>query len=101
MILIAAFEESLANRPIDLLLHVAGVMYPRDSATLEKANFTELQKTFDVNTFGSLLLTQALLPSIELAERLGSIGDNLQVACTPTAVRRLRRICSSATSVSI
>ena len=66
-----------------------------------KGHFTKLQKTFAANTFGPLLLTPALLPSIELAERLGSIGDNLQVACTPTAVRRLRRICSSATSVSI
>jgi NAD(P)-dependent dehydrogenase (short-subunit alcohol dehydrogenase family) len=82
---IAAFQERMANRPIDLLLNVAGVMYPQDSDTLEKVNLTKLQKTFAVNAFGPLLLTQALLPSIELADRpliavmssrVGSIGDN-------------------------
>ena len=30
---IAAFKERIANLPIDLLLNVAGVMYPQDSET--------------------------------------------------------------------
>ncbi|KAF2994932.1 hypothetical protein E8E13_001554 [Curvularia kusanoi] len=82
---IEAFKDQMADRPIDLLLNVAGVMYPQDSDTLDKVTLTKLQKTFAVNTFGPLLLTQALLPSIEKSERpvvavmssrVGSIGDN-------------------------
>lgn len=82
---IEAFKQRLGDRPIDLLLNVAGVMYPHDSDTLEKVNLTEFQKTFAVNAFGPLMLTQALLPNIEKAEhpriavmssRVGSITDN-------------------------
>ena len=82
---IDAFKQRIADRPIDLLLNVAGIMYPHDSDTLEKVNITKLQKTFAVNTFGPLLLTQALLPNIEKAQypriavmssRVGSIADN-------------------------
>lgn len=60
-------------------------MYPHESDTLERVNLTEFEKTFAVNTFGPLLLTQALLPNIEKAKhpriavmssRVGSIADN-------------------------
>jgi NAD(P)-dependent dehydrogenase (short-subunit alcohol dehydrogenase family) len=60
-------------------------MYPHESDTLDKVTLTNFQKTFAVNTFGPLLLTQALLPNIEKAKhpriavmssRVGSIADN-------------------------
>lgn len=60
-------------------------MYPHESDTLDKVTLTNLQKTFAVNTFGPLLLTQALLPNIQRAQhpriavmssRVGSIADN-------------------------
>lgn len=56
-----------------------------DADTLETIDLAKLQRTFAVNTFGSLLLTQALLPNIHLSShpriavissRVGSIGDN-------------------------
>lgn len=106
---IEAFKERMAYRPIDILLNVAGIMYPQDSDTLEKVNLTKLQKTFAVNTSGPLLLTQALLPSIELADRpliavmsprVGSIGDNSTGSTYSYRSSKLRRTCCSTTSAS-
>lgn len=60
-------------------------MYPHESDTLDNVTLTNFQKTFAVNTFGPLLLTQALLPNILKAQlpriavissRVGSIADN-------------------------
>jgi NAD(P)-dependent dehydrogenase (short-subunit alcohol dehydrogenase family) len=106
---IEAFKERMAYRPIDILLNVAGIMYPQDSDTLEKVNLMRLQKTFAVNTSGPLLLTQALLPSIELADRpliavmsprVGSIGDNSTGSMYSYRSSKLRRTCYSTTSAS-
>lgn len=82
---IDAFKQKVGDRPIDLLLNVAGIMYPHESDTLDKVDLTNLQKTFAVNTFGPLLLTQALLQNVLKAQhpriavmssRVGSIADN-------------------------
>ncbi|KAJ8115561.1 hypothetical protein OPT61_g2820 [Boeremia exigua] len=82
---IEAFKMKVGDRPIDLLLNVAGVMYPHESDTLDKVTLTKLQKTFAVDTFGPLLLTQALLPNVVksqhpriavISSRVGSIADN-------------------------
>ena len=106
---IEAFKERMAYRPIDILLNVAGIMYPQDSDTLEKVNLMRLQKTFAVNTSGPLLLTQALLPSIELADRpliavmsprVGSIGDNSTGSMYSYRSSKLWRTCYSTTSAS-
>jgi NAD(P)-dependent dehydrogenase (short-subunit alcohol dehydrogenase family) len=60
-------------------------MEPPESDTLETVDLAKFQKTFAVNTFGPLLLTQALLHNILAAQqpriavvssRVGSIGDN-------------------------
>jgi NAD(P)-dependent dehydrogenase (short-subunit alcohol dehydrogenase family) len=62
-----------------------GVMEPHETDTLETVNLAKLQKTFAVNTFGPLLLTQALLPNISASQnpkiavvssRVGSMADN-------------------------
>ena len=67
------------------MLNFASVIYPQYLDTLEKVNLMKLQKTFAVNTFLPLPLTQALLPNIKLADRpliavmsssVGSIGEN-------------------------
>lgn len=53
--------------------------------TLRTVDMSKLQKTFAVNTFGPLLLTQALLPNIlkspspkigVVSSRVGSMADN-------------------------
>ncbi|KAI1800836.1 short-chain dehydrogenase/reductase family enzyme [Daldinia bambusicola] len=82
---ISAFAVSYGNGPIDLLLNIAGVMPPPDEDALASVSLGTLTKTFSVNTFGPLLLTQALLPNVLKSEkpkvavmssRVGSIADN-------------------------
>ncbi|EXJ87351.1 hypothetical protein A1O3_04310 [Capronia epimyces CBS 606.96] len=82
---IQKFKDSLDNTPIDLLLNVAGVAAAPEADSLTTTSLEILQRTFAVNTFGPLLLTQALLPNILKASnpkiaivssRVGSVGDN-------------------------
>ncbi len=39
-------------------------MAPKEQDSLEATNHSVLEKTFAVNTYGPLLLTQALLPNL-------------------------------------
>ncbi|KIX08041.1 uncharacterized protein Z518_02696 [Rhinocladiella mackenziei CBS 650.93] len=82
---IQAFEESLGGTTVDLLLNIAGVASASEKDSLTTTNLQILQRTFAVNTFGPLLLTQALLPDILksshpkigiVSSRVGSVGDN-------------------------
>ncbi|KAI3392889.1 hypothetical protein diail_5022 [Diaporthe ilicicola] len=78
------FKEQYGDRPLDLLLNVAGVADPNHDS-LTTLNKESLSRTFSVNTFGPLLLTQALLPNVlessqprlgYVSSRVGSIADN-------------------------
>jgi NAD(P)-dependent dehydrogenase (short-subunit alcohol dehydrogenase family) len=60
-------------------------MSPHENDALDTVSIDTLQRTFAVNTFGPLLLTQALLPNIRksphpliavMSSRVGSVGDN-------------------------
>lgn len=82
---VSGLATQLANKPIDVLLNVAGVMTPAEQDSLETTNKAVLTKTFEVNTFGPLLVTQALLPGILaggekrvgiVSSRVGSMGDS-------------------------
>lgn len=82
---VAGLTTQVAGKPIDVLLNVAGVMTPAEQDSLETTNKSILTKTFEVNTFGPLLVTQALLPGILagqekrigiVSSRVGSMGDN-------------------------
>lgn len=60
-------------------------MAPHGKDSLETVNYDALHKTFTVNTYGPILLTQALLPNLfasshpriaVMSSRMGSISDN-------------------------
>lgn len=60
-------------------------MAPKEQDSLTTTNHSVLEKTFAVNTYGPLLLTQALLPNLlkassprigNMSSRVGSIADN-------------------------
>ncbi|KAK4546802.1 hypothetical protein LTR36_001534 [Oleoguttula mirabilis] len=84
---IHAFAAQLQGMPVDVLLNVAGIMAPPEKDNLETTTKDILTNTFETNTFGPLLLTQALLPNLLASQarpprvcivssRVGSIGDN-------------------------
>ncbi|KAK3116031.1 hypothetical protein LTR53_004037 [Teratosphaeriaceae sp. CCFEE 6253] len=84
---ISAFARQLNGKPVDVLLNVAGVMAPPEHDSLDATSKSVLAATFEVNTFGPLLLTQALLPNLQashsqpprvgiVSSRVGSIADN-------------------------
>lgn len=82
---IQAFAKSFKGKQMDLLLNIAGIMAPHEQDSLANTTHNILLRTFSTNTFGPLLLTQALLPSLLLSphpriglisSRVGSIADN-------------------------
>ncbi|KAI1101919.1 NAD(P)-binding protein [Jackrogersella minutella] len=82
---IAAFAKAYGDKPLDLLLNIAGVMVSHDRDSLETVTHSTLTKVVAANTFGPLLLTQALLPNLlksaspklgVMSSRMGSIKDN-------------------------
>jgi NAD(P)-dependent dehydrogenase (short-subunit alcohol dehydrogenase family) len=57
-----AFAESLAGRPIDVLMHNAGTFTARRSLTAEG-----IETVLATNTLAPMVLTEALLPSLRAA----------------------------------
>ena len=61
-------------------------MPPKENDTIDKVTMSMIQSTFAINTYGPVMLTQALLPNILAApaprrlavvsSRVGSIADN-------------------------
>lgn len=82
---VSAFAAQLADKPVDILLNVAGAMVPEDQDSLATVTKDTMTRLFETNALGPLLLTQALLPSLLLSpgprvgivsSRVGSMGDN-------------------------
>ncbi|KAI4721721.1 NAD(P)-binding protein [Aureobasidium sp. EXF-10727] len=82
---LSSFVSSLSGQSIDMLLNVAGTMAKHEDDSLESVNKETLTRVFETNTFGPLLLSQALLPNLFKAaaakigivsSRVGSIADN-------------------------
>ncbi len=59
---IAAFVEQLGNIKVDFLINNAGILI--DDWTDCVVNLEQLKRTFDVNVFGTIELTEKLLPSL-------------------------------------
>lgn len=65
----AALAEALRSRPLDLLLHAAGVL---DLAPTEELDEQRMRHMLEVNVLGTTNVVSAALPA--LAEREGRIG---------------------------
>ncbi len=94
---INTFVHEIKDRPIDLVVHSAGIrgLVPQledDYAdnvpaceTLEVMDASTLLRTFQINAMGTFLLVRALMPNLKLAanakvivmsSRMGSVGNN-------------------------
>jgi len=77
------FASSLGDLAVDVVINNAGVGVR--SKALCDLDFDELAEVFEINSFGALRVTRALLPNLKAGERklivnisskMGSIGDN-------------------------
>lgn len=94
---INTFKQAISDRPIDLVIHSAGIRglvsqfeneKPDDVAaceTLEVMDTATLSHTFHINAIGTFNLVRALLPNlrraanpkvITMSSRMGSLGNN-------------------------
>lgn len=81
---IERLAKKLSGVPVDILINNAGVFLDK-SATIETLEREKMKKTFDVNAFGPIFITQALLPNlregklkevVNISSNLGSIENN-------------------------
>jgi NAD(P)-dependent dehydrogenase (short-subunit alcohol dehydrogenase family) len=64
---VAAFVDALGGRPVDIFIHSAGIMGPKQQAGL-KMDFEGFAQTLLVNTIGPLRMIQALVPNLRQAK---------------------------------
>ncbi len=75
-----ALLRATEGKTLGVLLHNAGIMIP---TSLESLDFADIRREMEVNAFGPLRLTKALLPRLAkgsklafVSSRVGSIADN-------------------------
>lgn len=82
---VAAAKDTLAGRPIDVLVNNAGLYGPRDRQSGLDVDFDAWREVFEVNVYAPIRVAQAFLPNVEAGEarkivtissRMGSIGLN-------------------------
>jgi NAD(P)-dependent dehydrogenase (short-subunit alcohol dehydrogenase family) len=80
---VAKLAQSLAGRPIDILINNAGIYGPKQQSTTEM-DFAGFAEALNVNTLGPLRVTQALLPNLRasaapkiavISSKMGSFGN--------------------------
>ncbi len=81
---VAALAERLDGVAIDILINNAGI-FDRADVSLDKIDFDTMERTFRVNAFGPLRVTQALLPNlragkdkriVNMSSQMGSIENS-------------------------
>jgi NAD(P)-dependent dehydrogenase (short-subunit alcohol dehydrogenase family) len=103
---VAALAKRLDGVAIDILINNAGIG-GRDDNDLASVDFEAMRQTFEVNAFGPLRVTQALLPNLRLGQRklivnmssqLGSIersnGQMYAYRASKTALNQFSKILS-------
>jgi NAD(P)-dependent dehydrogenase (short-subunit alcohol dehydrogenase family) len=61
---VASLAQRYQGQPIDVLLNNAGIYGTLEKQTLGNFDYEELKKVFDVNTIGSLRVSQAFLDNV-------------------------------------
>jgi NAD(P)-dependent dehydrogenase (short-subunit alcohol dehydrogenase family) len=76
---VAALAQLYKGQPIDVLLNNAGIYGTLEKQTLGDFDFEELKKVFDVNTIGSLRVSQAFLDNVLASEqkKIISLGGGM------------------------
>ena len=59
-----ALAKKLAGRPIDLLLHNAGISGGVPNQVFGRMNYDAFREVLEVNTIGPLRLTESLMPNV-------------------------------------
>jgi NAD(P)-dependent dehydrogenase (short-subunit alcohol dehydrogenase family) len=101
---VAALARRLDGVAIDILVNNAGVG-GRDDNDLASVDFDDMRQTFEVNAFGPLRVSQALMPNLKLGQRklivnmssqLGSIersnGQMYAYRASKTALNQFSKI---------
>jgi NAD(P)-dependent dehydrogenase (short-subunit alcohol dehydrogenase family) len=81
---IQELADKLDARPIDVLIHNSGI-YPRDGQKMGEIDYDGWQDAFEINVFGPMRLTEALLKNVEASERK-------QIAAITTIMSSLRAV---------
>jgi NAD(P)-dependent dehydrogenase (short-subunit alcohol dehydrogenase family) len=76
---VAALADKYADQSIDVLLNNAGIYGTLEKQTLGSFDFEELKRVFDVNTIGSLRVSQAFLDNVLASEqkKIISLGGGM------------------------
>jgi NAD(P)-dependent dehydrogenase (short-subunit alcohol dehydrogenase family) len=76
---VASLAAKYADQPIDVLLNNAGIYGTLDKQTLGNFDYEELKHVFDVNTIGSLRVTEAFLDNVIASEqkKIISLGGGM------------------------
>ena len=76
---VAALAKKYQGQPIDVLLNNAGIYGTLEKQTLGDFDFEELKRVFDVNTIGSLRVSQAFLDNVLISEqkKIISLGGGM------------------------
>ncbi len=61
---VRALAEKYKNQPIDVLLNNAGIYGTLEKQTLGTFDYEELKRVFDINTIGSLRVSEAFLDNV-------------------------------------
>ncbi len=74
-----AIAKKFAGQPIDVLLNNAGIYGTLEKQTLGSLDFEDAKKVMDVNAFGSLRVSTALLDNVLLSEqkKIISLGGGM------------------------
>lgn len=77
---VRTLADHLAGRPVDILIHNAGIL---TRETFDDLDFDRIREQFEVNAMGPLRVVRALVPSLRrgskvgiVSSRVGSLGDN-------------------------